>query len=389
MQTAAVDERFRTTVRMPRLWHFAAEYLLVLPAGALIALVWANRWPESYFATTLGIEFLVNDVLMVLFFGFIMKEVVEATIAGGVLHPWRRAALPLVAAAGVTLLSVLACLLVVPLFDEPRLSEGWPAMFAVDLALGYLFIRAIFVKGPVVPFFLLLGICANALGVLALGAATAPVASELTWGVLLMTAAIAAAVALRRRRARSFWPYLLVPGTLSWSALYFGGFEPALALAPIVPFIPHGSRDPGFFVDASPAAPDALSRFELWSRHPVQAALFLFGLVNAGVPLSSLYWGVWSLPIVLFIVKPLGLFAGLGAAMLMGLHLPRGIGWRELVVVGLVTSVGFTLALFFAAAALPPGPTLSAIRMGALISSAGGALAAAAAAILRCGRFRT
>ena len=30
---------------MPGLWHFAAEYLLLLPAGAAVALVWANTWP--------------------------------------------------------------------------------------------------------------------------------------------------------------------------------------------------------------------------------------------------------------------------------------------------------------------------------------------------------
>jgi hypothetical protein len=52
-----------------------------------------------------------------------------------------------------------------------------------------------------------------------------------------------------------------------------------------------------------------------------------------------------------------------------------------------------TAVLFLLAAAvvwaLPAGPTLSAIKMGALVSVAGGALALAAAASLRCGRFRT
>ena len=34
---------------VPRLSRFAAEYLLLLPFGAAIALVWANTFPESYF----------------------------------------------------------------------------------------------------------------------------------------------------------------------------------------------------------------------------------------------------------------------------------------------------------------------------------------------------
>jgi NhaA family Na+:H+ antiporter len=372
---------------MPRLWHFVAEYLLLLPAGAVIALVWANNWPESYFQTMLRLEFIVNDVLMVLFFGLITKEVVEATVAGGVLHPWRRAALPLAAAAGLTLVPLLVFAAIVPLFDEPRLIEGWPAVFGLDLALGYLAVRVVFGRGPVIPFFLLVGICANALGVLALGA-TAAITIEPVRFVILMAGALAAVMMLRAQRIRSVWAYLLLPGTLSWAALYSAGFEPALALVPVIPFLPHGRRDPGFFVDAPPTAGDALSRFELWVRHPAQVALFLFGLVNAGVPLSSLYWGVWSLPIALFVAKPIGLLAGVAAARLMGLHLPNGIGWRELVVVGFISSMGFTLSLFFATAAVAAGPVLSAIKMGALVSVAGGALGLAAAAALRCGRFQ-
>lgn len=369
-----------------QLWHFTAEYLLLLPIGATIALIWANNWPESYFRMTLGIEFIVNDIVMALFFGLITKEVVEATVPGGVLHPWRRATLPLVAAAGLTLVSLVVFATVVPLFDEPRLIEGWPAVFAVDLALGYLIVRILFNDGPIVPFFLMLGICANALGVLALGA-TAAITIEFTRWVVLMFTAIAAAMVLRARRTRSFWPYLLIPGSLSWAACYFGGFVAAFALVPVIPFLPHGRRDPGFFVDAAPTALDALNRFELWARHPAQVALFSFGLINGGVPLSSLYWGVWSLPIALFLAKPLGLLAGAGAAKLIGLHLPQGVGWRELVVIGFISSIGFTVALFFAAAALPAGPTLSAIRMGALLSIAGGGLAVGAAVWLRCGRF--
>ena len=39
---------------------------------------------------------------MVFFFALMTKEVVEATAPGGVLHPWRRALLPVIAAIGAT-----------------------------------------------------------------------------------------------------------------------------------------------------------------------------------------------------------------------------------------------------------------------------------------------
>ena len=84
-------------------WHFAAEYLVMLPVGAAIALVWANTDPERYFTVTGALVFWVRDLGMVLFFGLITKEVVEATAAGGVLHPWRRAAAPTVASLGLVL----------------------------------------------------------------------------------------------------------------------------------------------------------------------------------------------------------------------------------------------------------------------------------------------
>ena len=186
---------------------------------------------------------------------------------------------------------------------------------------------------------------------------------------------------------KSFWPYVLAGGSLSWSALYFGGFHPAFALLPIVPFLPHGRRDPGFFVDAGPASRDALSRFERWCRHPAQVALLLFGLVNGGVPFRALESGVFSLPLATLVGKPAGLLIGVGLALAAGLHLPRHMGWRHLIVLGFITGIGFTLALFFATATLGAGQMLSETKMGALLSVMGAGIAIAAARLLRVGRF--
>src|SRR5947207_14586694 len=62
----------------PRLWAFAMEHLLLLPAGAAIALVWVNASPETYYGFVYAIAFVVNDVAMVFFFALMTKEVVEA-----------------------------------------------------------------------------------------------------------------------------------------------------------------------------------------------------------------------------------------------------------------------------------------------------------------------
>jgi len=89
-------------ITVPRLSRFAVEHLALLPLGAVIALVWVNTAPESYYAFTSAMSFAVNDVAMVLFFALMTKEVVEATAPGGVLHPWRRALLPVCSSIGAT-----------------------------------------------------------------------------------------------------------------------------------------------------------------------------------------------------------------------------------------------------------------------------------------------
>jgi NhaA family Na+:H+ antiporter len=370
-----------------QLWHFATEHLLALPLGAAVALAWANAADESYYRATHAIAFAVNDVAMVFFFALMTKEVVEATAPGGVLHSWRRVLLPVVASAGVALAPLLAFAGLVRVFDEPMLMRGWTVVMATDLAAAYFVARLLFGRHPAVPFMILVAISANALGFAALAAADPIRELRPMIGAPLMAAAIAAALLLRRARVTALWPYAVLGGGLSWSAMYFGGFHPALAALPVVPFLPHAARDPGFFVDAPADATDPLSRLELWCRHPAQAALFLFGLVNAGVPLTALEHGVWSLPLAALVGKPAGLLLGVSLGMLAGLHLPAQVNWRHLVVLGLASAMGFTMALFFATATLGPGLLLSELKMGALLSVGAGALAAAAARLLRVGRF--
>ena len=376
-----------SSARMPRLWHFAAEHLLLLPVGAAFALVWVNIAPESYFRVTGALHVVVNDVAMALFFGLIAKEIVEATVPGGVLHPWQRAALPFAASAGLTLVPLALFAALVPVFDEPRVLQGWPAVFATDVAFGYFAVRLIFGRHAAVPFFVLLAVAANCLGLVALTLTRAGASLHPAVAMALMALALLQAGILRHHRVRSLWPYLAVCGGMSWCALYFGGLAPAFALLPILPFVPHARRDPGFFVDAPPTAHDPLSRFEQLFRHPAQVALGLFGLVAAGVPLNALDWSTLSLPLSALVGKPIGLLAGVALARGFGLHLPAGIGWRDLTILGVVASVGFTVALVFATVAIGAGPTLSGIKMGALVSVAGVFVALGAALVLRRGRF--
>ena len=105
---------------------------------------------------------------MVFFFALMTKEVVEATAPGGVLHPWRRALLPVIAAIGATIVPALIYVRAVDALDEPMLAVGWPVSFATDIAVSYFVARIIFGLHPAIPFLLLLAIASDALGFLAL-----------------------------------------------------------------------------------------------------------------------------------------------------------------------------------------------------------------------------
>jgi NhaA family Na+:H+ antiporter len=371
----------------PRLSTFAVEHLLLLPLGAAIALAWVNTAPESYYRFTYAIAFAVNDVAMMFFFALMTKEVVEATAPGGVLHPWRRAWLPVMASIGAAVVPALIYVRVVELLDEPVLGLGWPTALATDIAVSYFVARLIFRPHPAVMFLLLLAIASDVLGFLAIAVFQQDGDLHLALGALIMAVAIVIAFGLRRVRVRSFWPYLLAAGSVSWCAFYWSGLRPALALVPIVPFLPHAARDPGFFVDARPTDRDALSQFEVWWKYPAQVTLFFFGLVNAGVPVHALEPGTLGLPIAVLLGKPIGILVAAGAALAAGLHLPHRVGWRELIVVGFTAAIGFSIGLFFCAALLPPGQLRSETGMGVLLSLAGAPLALGSARMLRVGRF--
>src|SRR5512134_2782360 len=79
---------------------FAFDNSLLLIAGAVAALVWANVDPGRYTSFAHVVHFAVNDILMVFFFALAAKEVFEATLPGGPLSSPREASSPLAAALG-------------------------------------------------------------------------------------------------------------------------------------------------------------------------------------------------------------------------------------------------------------------------------------------------
>ena len=360
------------------------EHFLLLPLGVLIGLAWANTFGESYFRFAVPLRFPVNDIGMALFVGLVTEEALEAVMRGGALYQWRRTLLPIVAAAGGVLGAAAVYVIYLQSNYEFMLLHGWPVAAGMDVAFAYFIAKALFPgrRGPVA-FLLLLAIVSDALALVSV-AIWYPEAGGYPAALGLMGTAVLIAWFLHAARVDRIWVYLLTSGTLSWLACYWGGIQPALALVPIIPFLPHRPRDLDLFDASRPAVP---RRFEHVFRYPVQVVLFFFGLVNGGVVVAGAMPGAWAVLVAALVGRPLGILAAVALGRLAGLRLPAHLRWPELIVVSLAASAGFTFALFFATSIMPAGPLLNELKLGALSTAAGALVAFAAARLLHVGRF--
>jgi NhaA family Na+:H+ antiporter len=355
--------------RFRAIWRVVLANSLLLAVGTVSGLIWANVAHPSYqrFADTL--HFAVNDVGMVFFFALAVKEIIESMLPGGPLESPREAAVPIIAAAGGMIGPAGLYVLQATILGRPELMPGWAIPCATDIAFSYLAARFIFPKNhPAIPFLLLLAIADDALGLIVLAVFYPAGPVSLARFVMLMVPAVVATLWLRRRGTLNFWPYLMIGGGLSWTAMFLGGLHPALAMVPILPFMPHEKRDFGLFDPREHDLPDTMNRFERTWRLPVQLILFFFGLVNAGVTLSSVGAGSWIVFLSLLVGKPIGIVGTTFLSVKLGLRAPGGLSYRHAIVMGVAAGIGFTVALFFATSAFRPGPILDQAKMGALLS---------------------
>ena len=388
-------------------WGFIQEYSVLLVLGAFGALIWANIDYHSYHHIvdivlldhspvghlhdghrTLTLHYLINDVLMALFFGIAGKEVWEAVALKSGSLRGKKAVPPLFAAAGGMLGPISVYLLGAFMIGKfTILANGWAIPAATDIAFSYLVGRVIFgAKHPAVGFLLLLAIADDAAGLVILAVFYPQGELNLEWLLLSVGAAVAVYLLfnlLPRRldgddesrpvstmvRSRfSFWPYLIA-ACASWYGFQQAGVHPALGLLPVIPAIPHADSNFGIFGADKKHKHDMLNDIEHSLKPPVEVILMLFGFANAGVVFSSMGDATWLVLAGLIIGKPVGiLLFGYIASNVMRLGLPAGMRVIDLLIVGFIAAIGFTVSLFISAVAFPPGDIQDAAKMGALFS---------------------
>ncbi len=372
------------------------EYSGFLIAGAILSLVWAN-WGDYGHETyerfvefepfvkeqvehepgehVWNVHFIINGVLMAFFFALAGKEVWESLLPGGALSNPRRAAMPLLATAGGMAGPALLFVGGAAILNVQHLMRGWAIPCATDIAFSYLVARIVFGhKHPAIPFLLLLAIADDAGGLIILATCYPSGELHLFWFILLVGAGIALGLLLRKFKVQSWIPYIFGAGAFSWIGFYVGGIEPALGLVPIIPTLPHAKSDLGIFMIEELNRSDSLNKMEHDLKPHVEVILGLFGLANAGVVFGNAGTATLLVCVGLLVGKPVGitLFALLGR--LSGLRLPEGMGYRELIAVGMAAGIGFTVALFVATVAFRKGAPgispadLDAAKFGALLS---------------------
>lgn len=394
--------------RFVRVRNFVQEFSLPLILGVALGLIAANvnyYWYETVvdfhplgdhayvFGHALTVHFVINGMFMCLFFGVAAKEITESALPGGVLNPLRRAINPLAGTLGgvfgpVGMYFALTWVLYGGSGDFGAVANGWAIPTATDIALAWLVARVVFgPMHPAVNFLLLLAVADDAIGLVIIAVfypdphhPVAPV-----W-LALVAGGMVAVYLLRRFRVR-WWPvYILVGGALSWIGLAKAGVEPALALVPIVPFLPHfGHHDSSVdeeedHAHAAVSAPhphssaahhghSVLEQFEHQLKLFVDIGLFFFAFANAGVPFTSIGWVTMMVLVSLIVGKAIGVTLLSWLASLIGFPLPPGMGVRHLVVTGVIAGLGLTVALFVAGKAFPgDSPFQEPGKMGAVLS---------------------
>ena len=394
---------------------------VVLLAAALVALIWANSGAhasyDALWETPLSLRIgafeiaedlrhWVNDLLMALFFFVVGLEIKRELVLGELRDP-RAAALPLICAIGGM---VAPALLYLAFNAGGPGSNGWGVPMATDIAFAVGVLALVGSRAPAaLKVFLLTLAVADDLGAILVIALFYTRDLAASW-LLVAALAVGGILVLQRLGYRRYGPYL-VAAVVLWLAVFESGVHATIAgvvlgfLTPSRPLHPpeavsglaerHLERlqrmpadnvadegEQATLLEVARLAREGVSplaRLEA-ALHPWTSFLVLplFALANAGVRLAGTDVGAVlgdsvTLGIVagLVVGKPLGVVAAAFLTVRLGLaRLPQGCGWLEMLGVGLLAGVGFTVAIFIAGLAFTDAALTDAAKLGILIASA-------------------
>ena len=395
---------------------------IVLVAATIAALVWANSPLADAYAdfwtTEVSLEvgdwqmrhdlrYWINDGLMTVFFLVVALEI-KRELVEGELRGIRRAALPVVAALGGMIVPALVYLALNPSGAEAR---GWGVPMATDIAFALGVIALAAPRLPQSAKVLLLSLAiVDDIGAIVVIAVFYSSGLDLAF---LCAAGIATALMWALRAAGVSWPPLFVLlGLVVWLTTLESGVHATIAgvaIGLVTPVGPAQASSVGhlraglhrLLLRPSPReARAARTRARLvvgpaeWVGHLLHpwtsfVIIPLFALANAGieVDVTALRQAISS-PVSLGVFfglvvgKPLGVSLAIAAASRMGVGmLPEGTAWRQVIGLGALAGIGFTVSLFITDLAFADGSLIADSKMAILAASV--CAAATGAALLR------
>lgn len=374
----------------------------LLLLATVAALIWANSpAADSYAALrdhTVGPQALhlhlslgtwAADGLLAIFFFVVGLELKREFVAGDLRDP-RRAALPILAAVGGMAVPALVYATIAARAGGDAL-HGWAIPTATDIAFALAVLAVVGTHLPAAlrTFLLTLAVVDDLLAVTVIAVFyTESVQPLPLLGALALIAVFAVAV---QRRIRSWW--LLLPlAFAAWTLMHASGVHATVAgvlLGFTVPVI-RSERAGG-----PDAGPGLAEHFERRFR-PLSAgvAVPVFAFFAAGVTIG----GLEGMRASLTDAVALGIVAGLVAGKLVGIlgttwvvarltraRLDPALSWWDVVAVGALGGVGFTVSLLIGELAFDSALRAEHVKVGVLTGSV---LAAGVAAVLLRARNR-
>jgi NhaA family Na+:H+ antiporter len=329
---------------------------LLLLLGAGIGLLWANsRWAESYEAIknvsfgpealhlNLSLEDWAKDGLLAIFFFVVGLELKRELVTGQLRRP-ATAIVPTVAAVGGML--VPAAIYIAINLGHPEGSlTGWAIPTATDIAFA---LAVVGVVGKSLPsalraFLLTLAVVDDLLAIIII--AVFYTASLQFWALGAAVVCVVVFAVLLRRRITSAW--VLLPLALTtWAFLHASGVHATLAGVALGMVVPAVAR-PG----------ERVPLVERWEHtwRPVSSgfAVPVFALFAAGVTINAAVIAdaaadpvAQGVALGLVVGKPVGIvLATFFVATFTRASLHKGLSWWDVVGVGVVGGIGFTVSL--------------------------------------------
>ena len=346
---------------------------LLVFIAALAMVVVNSPWGPAYQAvlsssfsigpTGGGIEmkvaYWIKNALMALFFFFVGLELKREMLEGQLSNP-KAALLPVLAAAGGMAMPALVYL---AFAGGAGFGKGWaiPAATDIAFALGVLSLLGNRVPAALKAFLLAVAVVDD-LGAILIVAFF--YTEQVLTNYLLMAAGVSAAlIIMNRLKIASIGLYMLA-GMVLWVVMYKSGISPTIGGVIVAACVPLKAKD-----GHSPLH-EAEHTFRPWVLFGIMP---VFAFANAGISLDGASQYLMH-PITLgaafglALGKPVGIaVATYLGAMLMKAKKPGNL--TQIIGVGCIAGVGFTMSLFVGALAFTDPELATPVRLGVYAGS--------------------